>query len=75
MKLEPPEKVSQEQITIDVREIEPLLQAPPMNLKPWPEAMITMKDGRILYIRQATLADVPPPGVHEEDYGCGPRFL
>jgi hypothetical protein len=59
MKLEPPEKVSQEQLTIDVREIEPLLQAPPMNLKPWPEAMITMKDGRILYIRQATLDDVP----------------
>ena len=30
-----------------------------MDLKPWPEAMITMKDGRILYIRQATLDDVP----------------
>ena len=28
MRLEPPEKVSEEQLTIDVREIEPLLQAP-----------------------------------------------
>jgi hypothetical protein len=59
MKLEPPESVSQEQITIDVREIEPLLQAPAMDLKPWPEAMIKMKDGRELFIRQATLDDVP----------------
>ncbi|MCL4562803.1 MAG: N-acetyltransferase [Chloroflexi bacterium] len=59
MKLDPPEKVSQEQITLDVREIEPLLQAPPMDLKPWPEAMITLKDGRVLYIREARLDDVP----------------
>ena len=53
MRLEPPEKVSEEQLTIDVREIEPLLQAPAMDLKPWPEAMITLKDGseKILYIR------------------------
>ena len=59
MRLDPPEKVSQEKLEIDVREIEPLLQAPKMNLKPWPEAMFTLKDGRILYIRQATLEDVP----------------
>ena len=44
MRLEPPEKVSEEQLTIDVREIEPLLQGPAMDLKPWPEAMITLKD-------------------------------
>jgi hypothetical protein len=59
MRLEPPEKVSEEKLTIDVREIEPLLQAPPMDLKPWPEAMITLKDGRILYIREAKMEDVP----------------
>jgi len=59
MKLQPPVPVSQQQITIDVSEIEPLLQAPPMKLPPWPEATITLKDGRILYIREATLEDVP----------------
>ena len=60
MRLEPPEMVSEEKMTIDVREIEPLLQAPPMDLKPWPEAMITLKDGRILYIRQMQSTDVKP---------------
>jgi hypothetical protein len=59
MKLQPPETVSQQEIKLDVSEIEPLLQAPPMNLKPWPEAMIKLNDGRILYIREATLEDVP----------------
>lgn len=59
MRLEPPTKVSQEQITIDVREIEPFLQAPPMDLKPWPDAMITLRDGRIMYIREAKLEEAP----------------
>ena len=59
MILETPEKVSQEQITIDVREIEPLLQAPPMDLKPWPGAMITLKDGRKMYIREAKIEEAP----------------
>jgi hypothetical protein len=59
MKLETPEKVSQEQITLDVTEIEPLLQGPSMKLKPWPGAMITLKDGRTLYIREARLEEAP----------------
>ena len=59
MRLEPPERVSQEQITLDVREIEPLLQAPAMDLKPWPGAMITLKDGRVLYIREAKMEEAP----------------
>lgn len=59
MKLEPPEKVSVEKIEIDVREIEPLLQGIPMNLPKWPDAMITLRDGRILYIREAKLEDAP----------------
>jgi hypothetical protein len=59
MKITPPVKVSEEKLTFDVSEIEPLLQAPPMDLKPWPEAMITLKDGRTLYIRQAREDDVP----------------
>ncbi len=59
MKLQPPVNVSQQQISIDVSEIEPLLQAPPMDVPAWPEAMIKLNDGRILYIRQAELDDVP----------------
>jgi hypothetical protein len=59
VKLELPTKVTYEQFTVDVREIEPLLQPPPMNLPPWPESTMTLKDGRILYIRQAKLDEVP----------------
>jgi hypothetical protein len=59
MILEPPEKVSQEQITLDVREIEPLLQAPLMDLKPWPGAFIALKDGRRMYIREARFDEAP----------------
>ena len=59
MRLDPPEDVSEQTLTIDVREIEPLLQAPPMDLKPWPEATIQLRDGRTLYLRQATREDVP----------------
>jgi hypothetical protein len=59
MKLQPPENVSQTELKISVSEIEPLLQAPPMGLKPWPEAMIKLNDGRILYIREAKTEDIP----------------
>ncbi len=59
MKLTPPVEVSTNQIVFDVSEIEPLLQAPPMKLPHWPEAMVTLKDGRILYIREAKLEEVP----------------
>jgi len=59
MKLEPPVPVSQQELTFDVSEIEPILQGYPMKLPPWPDAMVTMKDGRILYIRQAKEEDVP----------------
>lgn len=59
MRLETPEKVSREKLSIDVQEIEPLLQGPSMDLKPWPGAMITLKDGRTLYIREARLEEAP----------------
>ncbi len=59
MLLEPPEKVSHESITLDVREIEPLLQAPALDLKPWPGASITLKDGRTMYIREARREEAP----------------
>ena len=60
MQLAPPEKVSQESITLRVEEIEPLLEAPPMGMAPWPGAMIALKDGRTMYIREATLEEAPP---------------
>ena len=59
MKLQPPVEVSTNTVSFDVSEIEPLLQAPPMDLPKWPEAMIPLKDGRTLYIREAKLEEVP----------------
>lgn len=59
MKLDPPVEVTRDQITFDVSEIEPFLQAPPMNLKPWPNAMITLKDGRTMFLRAARREEVP----------------
>jgi hypothetical protein len=59
MWLEPPTEASQDHIDIDVRQIEPLLQGPPMLHAPWPEAMIELKDGRTLYIREAALDEAP----------------
>jgi hypothetical protein len=59
MFVETPTKVSQEHINIDVREIEAILQAPAMGVAPWPGASITLKDGRTMYIREATLAEAP----------------
>lgn len=59
MKVELPEKASQETLTIDVREVEAILQAPAMDLKPWPGAMVTLKDGRTLYIREAKMEEAP----------------
>jgi hypothetical protein len=59
MKIAPPVKVSVNQMTIDVSEIEGLLQGPAMNLPPWPEATITLKDGREMLIRQAKEEEAP----------------
>ncbi|WP_303773682.1 hypothetical protein [Anaerolinea thermophila] len=59
MRLQPPVEVSTNTVSFDVSEIEPLLQAPPMKLPPWPEAQITLRDGRILYIRHAKEEEVP----------------
>lgn len=60
MKIKPPCPVSQEELTIKVEEIEPLLQAPPMGLKPWPNAQIKLADGRTLFIREARMEEAQP---------------
>jgi hypothetical protein len=59
MLLDPPTKVSQDHISIDVREIEPLLQGPALPMNRWPGATIKLKDGRTMYIREATLEEAP----------------
>jgi hypothetical protein len=59
MRLETPCEVSRPQVTFDVEEIEPILQAPPMDLAPWKPATIELKDGRQLYIREAKLEEAP----------------
>jgi hypothetical protein len=59
MKKEPPEKVSQEKITFDVRELEPLLSPPPMNVKPFSPAWVKLKDGQKMLIRPAKKEEAP----------------
>jgi hypothetical protein len=59
MRIAPPEKVTKTQVTFDVAEIEPFLTAPAMPMKPWPNATITLKDGKTMFIRAARKEEVP----------------
>jgi hypothetical protein len=59
VKFDLPEKASEETLNIDCREIEAMLQGPAMKLKPWPGAQVKLKDGRILFIREARLDEAP----------------
>ncbi|MFP4344956.1 MAG: N-acetyltransferase [Anaerolineales bacterium] len=59
MRLEPPVEVSRDKLTFDVAEIEPLLQAPPTDIKPFPPAMVKLKDGSTMVIREAKLEEAP----------------
>jgi hypothetical protein len=59
MLLDAPSKVSQDHINLDVREIEPLLQAPASGMARWPGASIALKDGRTMFVREATLGEAP----------------
>ncbi len=59
MILETPEKVSQDKLTFDVREIEPILQAPPMDVPPYEPCCVELKDGSHLVIRPARLDEAP----------------
>ncbi|PKO12558.1 MAG: N-acetyltransferase [Chloroflexi bacterium HGW-Chloroflexi-10] len=59
MKFELPCKTSQEILQIDAREVEAMLQGPALNIPKFPEAMLTLKDGRTLYIREAKMEEVP----------------
>ncbi len=59
MKFELPTKASQEVLEIDAREVEAMLQGPKLNIPAFPEAMLKLKDGRTLYIREAKVEEVP----------------
>ena len=59
MLLKTPCEVTRDTLTFKVEEIEPILQAPPLNLAPWPGATIKLKDGRDLFIREAKLEEAP----------------
>lgn len=59
MKLKTPCDVTQQELTFNVEEIEPILQGYPMDLQPWPGAMIQLKDGRTMYIREAKPEEAP----------------
>ena len=59
MKFELPTKASQETLQIDAREVEALLQGPALKLPPFPGAIVPLKDGKTLYIREARLDEVP----------------
>lgn len=52
MRLEPPVKVTRDQIVIDVHELEPILQGYPMDAPPWPPATLQLRDGRTMFIRE-----------------------
>ena len=76
MKFDLPTKASQEVLEIDAREVEAVLQGPSLNLKPWPGAMIPLKDGRTLYIREAQPGrSADDAGLRQALPGCRPRLL
>ncbi|SHE29141.1 hypothetical protein SAMN02745164_00156 [Marinitoga hydrogenitolerans DSM 16785] len=54
-----PEKVSQEKLTFDAREIEPILAGPSLKLPPYEPEMAKLKDGSYLYIRPLKKDEVP----------------
>ncbi|MCL5035492.1 MAG: N-acetyltransferase [Chloroflexi bacterium] len=59
MILEVPEQVSQEKVTFNVRELEPLLQAPAMDVPPYPPCYCEYKTGEKMVIRPARLDEAP----------------
>lgn len=59
MKKEVPVKVSQEQITFDVAELEPILCGPAMDLPPFEPAYVELKDGKKMVIRTLKKEEAP----------------
>ncbi|MFH2069690.1 MAG: N-acetyltransferase [Elusimicrobiota bacterium] len=59
MHKEPPTKVSQQQVTFDVSELEPLLSPPPMDVKPFEPAVVKLKTGEQMVIRPVKKEEAP----------------
>ncbi len=57
MRLEPPVPVSREEYTVNVRDIEPLLQGYGMDMAPWPNATIKLRTGETMFIREAKVEE------------------
>jgi len=64
MKVQPPVKVSQPKITFGVEEIEAILQAPPMDIKPFEPRSILLKnregETKTMLVREAKLEEAKP---------------
>jgi hypothetical protein len=58
MRIDPPVEVTKSEFAIKASEIEPFLRAPAMDLKPWPNAMIQLKD-KTMFIRHARQEEIP----------------
>jgi len=59
MKKAPPEKVSQETVTFNVAELEPLLSPPAMDIPPFVPAMVKVKNGETMLIRPLQKEEAP----------------
>lgn len=59
MKRELPEKVSREELKIDVRDIEPLLSGPVSQLPPFEPGMVKLSNGKTLVFRLLKKEEVP----------------
>ena len=59
MKRNPPEKVSQEEITLQVNDIEPLLSGPQVELPPFEPAMVKLKNGKTMVLRELRKDEAP----------------
>lgn len=57
MRLEKPCPVTRDTLTFPVEEIEPMLQAPPMDVPEFPGAKVQLRDGREMFIRPAKLEE------------------
>lgn len=59
MKAEVPERVSKEELTFHVSEIEPMLSGPKSQLPPFEPGMIRLKNGKVMVLRELRRDEAP----------------
>jgi len=59
MHIDPPVKVTRDEVKFKVSEIEPYLRGPAMDIPTWPNATCQLKDGREMFIRAMRREEVP----------------